>query len=652
MELLPYSGSSSIFFMGKIIMVKKALLILFFLLLSTFIWNTKVVFAEETNISDLRLVGTPSAPGKVGWVFGKDGFMNIPDNKSVISEEEFTLNAGLRYINLNRVEWFQVFKDRAPQILKKGGLSRQYPLRHPAWYTLKSNPIQLHGNNSDDYYFQIAAIGYNSPPKYSSVIKVHVNSKNVNPTGIEVYSDKSYLNSFEKYTGIANMKARLKPDNANGKVRWSSNDDPSIATVDPDTGVVTASTKGEKNTFTVTGTIKSDNSKTFSDSFTFKVGKGLDDVEEQEGGTAVFNIQGDIVGHGEKIIWYRLKNNGKKIKLKKQPVNPEVLKIEHLEKKKHNNKYFFAEIIPQTGTILNKDNLLTNVAKLTVTSSTFPKILMDFSLKNNTFDLNQTPNRTYLNQVATNDEIYMVGTISDENENSRLKKGSLTFNVPDNSQDVQIQFDGKQIQYIRDGNKIKIDNLDFKQKNSQPFQILVKYRISGYSETPYQGTIHFEEQSEDKNIQLVKKDFESKLLMDFSNYNINMTASSLDFLVNRVNGQTSSKYAKVNNPNGEILHIEDNRIVHQPIGIYLKLDDLEENDFSPTFYYHFKNSSLKITPGQWIEVEEARNGEKLQSITGRNRLEMVLPKQSPATGSFKARFEWTFRPPSAINKIA
>ena len=134
-----------------------------------------------------------------------------------------------------------------------------------------------------------------SPTVYSKVAAVHALDKHVSATDIDVSVDDDYIYNYSSdiTTTSTYAHATVTPANFTGDIKWSI-DNTDLATIDEESGLITANTRTKSGIVTVTATAINNDGTTVSNSTTVTVGGGLEDQTVKARETAKFELMGNI----------------------------------------------------------------------------------------------------------------------------------------------------------------------------------------------------------------------------------------------------------------------------------------------------------------------------------------------------------------------
>lgn len=619
------------------------LLLLLVACLSTFA-RISTVEAGYVDSSGLQLVGKPNKPGKIGF-WSVNGIDYFTKEQTVTTGGKFTLNTRTVYSFffmqgiVDKVEWYQVFKNKKPVPINYKGENYTSRIDEPG-----------------DYYFQaisyahwgIGRISFHDTYK-SNVMTVHVNSVPIDADRIQINIGDQYLNSFKNLPSTTIANAIIYPKNADGVVKWSL-DRTDLATIDPDSGVITANNQAKAGTVEIKGQVVGNNNpdKEIIDTQQIFVGPGLEDQTVEENGTAKFSIQGDAIKYAGKVTWHRVNVNGTLFNDKKIDDDKPYLIIKNVNEKLKKFRYYAEFSVEQKDESGKTNNISvkTNQVKINVIPSDKPRIHLNFSLINETLKQldPSTIFRNHLRRVAPNDKIVMQGTVTDENVNSFLKNGRLEFSVPQNSKDLQVWVEGVEVNRDFDPERqvVSIDNLDFSKQKS--FDIKVQYTIKKGQNTDFKTTPKFrilDNPSDSLNPE--NEIIGEPLEMDFINDDFTLVGSKISFIVNHAQGHESSAYGQIDDPDDEALKVDDNRREKPKTQVFIHLDNDTDPATQPSFYYCSVNAAPQLISSKWLKAYETSPGQSLKAIVWKKNIKVVIPKKYSTTSNLHVPIRWEIR---------
>ncbi|WP_230097059.1 KxYKxGKxW signal peptide domain-containing protein, partial [Periweissella fabaria] len=232
---------------------------------------------------------TPSAAPLWFIIFYQGGFTSGPKVVNAVVNQPTKLSAtnvmtgvdAVLFTGQNFYTWYQY--DNA---------TSQWVARFTDNNKLFGSTVNFTASQAGTYYFQVQStvnIVFGSIPSttyYSYIITVHVFDKPQNATTISTSVDNNYL-----YYNGQNAQATANVGNGTGTITWASSNT-GLATIDSQTGFITANNNGKSGVVTFTATITNPDGTTLSSSVQVQVGGGLNDQTVLAGNPATFNLQG------------------------------------------------------------------------------------------------------------------------------------------------------------------------------------------------------------------------------------------------------------------------------------------------------------------------------------------------------------------------
>ncbi|WP_164507215.1 Ig-like domain-containing protein [Companilactobacillus furfuricola] len=608
-----------------------------------FLFDAKEVGATYSDDSGYQLMGKPSKDGKPGILYWKNGIYYCSKEQRITAGEKYTLNIRtecrnfLYHANIDYIEWYQIFKDHPP-------------------VHLATNKMETYGDiltSAGDYYFQaVSHYKYIRQTRqyFSKIMTVHVNPVHINANQVLINIDNHYLNSFNKVPSSIFARATVLPANADGKVRWSLNNQ-NLATIDPDSGNITANNHGKNGIVEVKATVVDNNN---SDEKIFEtqkitVGQGLEDQTVEKNGNVTFTIQGDIVDKAKNIQWHRINTNKRYSRDEKLVgATQKSLTIDGIDDSYGKFRYYAEFVLVQKGEDGKQQfiNIRTNKAKINIIPSNKPRIQLIFSSLNETLS-KIYPNvkfKDHLHSVAPNDTIFMQGTITDKNENSFLKNGRLEFNVPANCKNLKVWIDDRPVDsnFDTQRNNVSIDNLDFSKKKS--FHIKVQFTISKFKKSVFQTEPKFSILNNvPNNINLESEVIGDPLSMDFVQDSVVSVGSNINFIVNHASETKTSSFGQIDDPNDEALKVIDDRREKSVVQVFIHLDNDNDPTTQPSFYYCPDHGAPQLLSTKWLQIYQTQPGQSLKSIVWKKKIKVVIPKDYHSAKNLHVPIRWEIK---------
>ncbi|WP_125713693.1 Ig-like domain-containing protein [Companilactobacillus kedongensis] len=499
-------------------------LLAFLLIISCFQFNGLNVSAEDTdNDTNTEDVGYYKKPTKdVKKFFGiwlTTGFALQPkENNYVVVGDTVTLRtdsarsmvyAAATLDRWARYQWYKYTpgdKDWSEVSKSDGG---------------KKENLVITGKNADVttyYQLRVQWVGIIPNPFakkiYSHVAAVHTVPYPIDGEKMTVRTDDDYIysTSFDMAATSTYAHADIIPENYTGDVTWSV-DDTSLATIDKDTGLLTAVTKKEVHgTVTVIGTLHNPVGDDIQETTTVRVGQGLEDQTVKAGEKATFSIEGnlgdleDIDDNGDdgdeggdgsdgsneySVKWYRDNPDGSRVQINKDDElsGPLSVTTDATNMEDDNQSKYQAVINVKLGSI-NK-SYTTNKATLTVIPDGSPDIKVDNHITNIDYS-DDLDNDLHLFGVNQGDKITEEAIITNNSSTGILTSGSYHLPIRETSTINSVVVDDKELsddEYemvtrAKTGTKeLVIPNLGFSTKQSHSIKVTSSVGLVDEKET-------------------------------------------------------------------------------------------------------------------------------------------------------------------------
>ncbi|MFC6324204.1 hypothetical protein [Companilactobacillus baiquanensis] len=489
--------------------------ITFLLTLSCFQLNQLNTFAEDTDTGpSIEDVGYYHKPTKdVKKFFGiwlTTGFALQPkEENNVVVGDTITLRtdsarsavyAAATLDRWARYQWYQYKPDdgKWTEVSKADGG--------------KSENLTITGKDANQttfYQLQVQWIGIIPNPFakkiYSHVAAVHTVPYPVDGEKMSIRTDDDYIysTSFDMAATSTYAHADVIPENYTGNVTWSV-DDTSLATIDEDTGLLTAVTKKEvQGTVTVIGTLHNPTGDDIQATTKVHVGQGLEDQEVKAGQKATFAIQGnlgdleDIDDDGDDgdeggddsggsnqytVKWYRDNPDGSRVQINKDDeINGSLSVTTDPTTMEDDNQSKYQAVINVKLGVINK-SYTTNKATLTVIPDGSPDIKIDNSLDNEDYN-DDLDYDLHLFGVNENDTITRQSTLTNNSGTGILNNATYHEPVRENSTVKSVTLDDNElsddeydiVSNTKDNTKeVVIPNLSFSTKQSHSVKVSTK----------------------------------------------------------------------------------------------------------------------------------------------------------------------------------
>ncbi|WP_334329632.1 Ig-like domain-containing protein [Companilactobacillus sp. HBUAS59699] len=509
---------------------------------------------------------------------------------------------------------------------------------------------------------------------YTNIVKVHTLPDPINAESLKVTSDSDYLynNLNTSILGILNynvadttqMHATVKPDEATGTVKWYSSD-PSIASVDENTGAVTGNTNKKDGTVTITGIYTNPDGTTITDTHQIEVGGGLKDQTVGVGQQATFTLQGNLAaadGVDISVEWHKVSPDGKTDTIvqtgsKTSYTTPTTTLAD-------DGSHYYANIVVSQTTdgSTKTENGTTNKAKLNVLTKGDPDISQTIEMA--TTNSNQI-NGSYLDNIMSGDSITFKDTLTNNSSTGTLSNGKVVIplvkgamvysifvdnNIPSYTMNTDNpNYDELIISNTGNGNKL---DFDLNQTHTVLFSYLVpeitKNQIlttaptvsgnnsdgSAYSSEGPTNTIHF------------------------TTGGITLTPSNISFgsLIQQPESKLLNRTDATNTPNN-VLTVDDNRrdleasqIELSATPLYKETTDDSGNSVTDTNdvlngdlrYYNADGTYTSLADGETATVETSIEGSPLSSVAWAPQEGLRLYLNNGAqSGIYQGTVTWT-----------
>jgi len=281
---------------------------------------------------------------------------------------------------------------------------------------------------------------------YSTVATINVTGGFVKATSASVNFDSDYLlnDIGASYLGKTYAHTELTPSNSTAKTNWYSND-ASLATVDVNTGEITANTKRKSGEVEIIAVVQNGDSNPIKESNYIEIGGGLRDQNLRVGQTADFRLlpldEETRENNPIQINWYQSNNKDSNDHSKHvvNQSNPYEYIIKNVIKDNDGESYFATIKLGDD----QKNSYLTNTAKLNVTVPYDPKVLVKNSISNHSDYRNNNDNTVYtVNDVKKGDNIVYHFSLKNYGFQS-FSDSSMNLDIPMGTKVNQVKIDNK-----------------------------------------------------------------------------------------------------------------------------------------------------------------------------------------------------------------
>lgn len=498
------------------------------------------------------------------------------------------------------------------------------------------------------------------PTVWSHVLAVHTLDKDIDADNIDVTLDDDYLyNQENEITSTTTYaRARVTPPEYTGTIKWSV-DRPDLATIDENTGLISANTRSQSGKVTVTATGYNENSgKEFQNHAILTVGGGLEDQTVDVGSKATFKLMGNI-GEFEQqddakyeIRWFRedpITGKQEEIELDNNAISHQTDETTIDD----DGAEYSAHITVMKGK-KPYPTYDTNGAKLKVLTKDGPNIEMNDKLENTTYDKNPDSDRM-LYDVIANDKVTYKTTMKNNSTSSRLNDATYTLPLRQDSTIDKVLVDGKEltdedydISTESNGNKeiLKIHNLDFgiQSEHDLEVQTTVKNisKRDDFSSTGYLMGVA----TTGKDYQKIGESRSMSLVTDKLEYE----TKPIDYGVVRPIGNKKTIYRQNDASNwpNNVISVDDMRRNKSAVQLYIQQEvPFHDSKALHTLYGHLKfddDGNEKNLLSEPALVAHSDEGKAMNSLSWRADKGVLLEMDNKmnVSGSYETKLDWTF----------
>lgn len=218
----------------------------------------------------------------------------------------------------------------------------------------------------------------------SKISAIHVLENSIKATDIDISLESNYIYNIESDFDNNSITAIATPtpQNATGLPLWSISDS-SLATIDPETGMITANKNHKDGSFFIKATIKNTDGSEVSKTALMNVGGGLFDKKVRSGDKATFNIQGfnsSNKGSNDLLVtWYQIDHTSGTPKMVKKEKNAFSYTTKATTEKDDGNQYYAKITMSYDG---KEKTITTSKGLLTVLPSEDSNVVLTNSIQN------------------------------------------------------------------------------------------------------------------------------------------------------------------------------------------------------------------------------------------------------------------------------
>lgn len=647
---------------------KRWLLILVFIsILSTSAFNRryKDVRADEADTTEVTPNKKPSGDAtKFLGIWLTSGYTLQPTTNTYIEVNQtksLYANAGRSalvqlttalYIN-KKYQWYQSTdgKNWSKVPSKDSGTNKTLSITPT---TVGTTYYQL------DTYWQTAITGLTASHLYSNVATVHAVPEPVNATSVEVETDDDYLyNSSNDLINIETYAHAIPtPANFTGTVTWSV-DRTDLATIDEESGLLTANTSRLSGPVTVTATLHNpDGSKTYGEKVV-TVGGGLENQTVNAGQTATFDLRGNVGDLDEDddtnytVKWYKedpITHSRTQI----QKDKPQALSYTTPETTLDDDGTLFLAIL-QVNYGGKTYSYTTNDAFLYVRPEGGPEISLSNTMTNETYnDGTNTDNMLF--GVNNGDTITYKDTVTNNSTGGTLSNATYTLPLRNKTTVSSVKVDGKEIDsanyQLKDNDTtgatdLMISGLNFKISESHTIEVETKVsdidKQTTFSSIPYITGTNDEDDSQYQKIG-------NQNVINYTLDTVTITnANDIDYgTMNSITSKgTISRQSELNLPNN-VIDIEDTRRSKTPVTLSVMQESELTNENSAVLSGHLRyydNGKFQDLLNKPTIISETNDNEALNSLgwDKDNGILLYMDSKFNQAGTYTTRLNWTIQ---------
>jgi len=633
---------------------RKILILPLIILMALFAFESQ----EMITLADTPWASQPSGP-YIPHIRG--GFTSQPYNKGkenpLKKGDEIDLNAsfhlannylyrGLKsnyvwYESIDNGAWNTVsVSENSPELKKKMSNFGNYrfQLEHYFYWYPDTN------NRTSDFYSDVVSIDVGEPAKSATVS-----------------FDRGYLLNAPNSDYLGKTFAHIKFDAASSThpVTWRTSNK-SLATIDANSGEITANSKKQSGTVTIIATVDNGNSNTITASKKLEIGGGLIDQNIREGDDATFPL---IPLYKEKldpnitIDWVQVTPKNPHGIHMPTPKNPYIYEIEHAMRN-HNGESYYAIISLGKN---HSNSYITNKANLNVIVPYNPKVSIDNSITNVSDSQSNNNTINTVNDVKQDDEI-LYNILLANHGYQAFSKASANLDIPIGAKVSKVTINGKEIssdQYILKPDSIKKKqhlSIKLKQFNvDEKLSIEITTKIGNIEDgtslvtTPsFDGVANISPFNQGKNYQTSGPhpntiNFYHKISDEFTPYIKNI---QFEPIIPARKNVLDYRTSATNAPNN-IATFDDKRSRKSHLYVYLKesapLGNLK-NKIDGQLMYYEKGQSPKSIKDK-VLLESSEDGQALTSIKWDRNSGLLLHLNSSnlPQGSYTTSLTWTIQ---------
>lgn len=509
-----------------------------------------------------------------------------------------------------------------------------------------------------DIYFETITGLTTAAHLYSDVATVHAVPEPVDAASVEVTTDDDYLYNSDNDLVNTETYARAYPTPVNftGTVTWSISDT-NLATIDPDSGLITANTSRRSGVVTVTATMHNPVGADITGDTEVTIGGGLEDQTVKAGKTATFDLRGNISELDDEsedndytIKWYK-EDPITHTRTQLQKDEPRALKYTTPETTLNDDGTIILAII-QVRYNGKSYSYTTNDAYLHVIPEGGPNISMTNSLSNETFN-DGTNTDTMLFGVNNDDVIKYSDKVTNDSTSGTLKNATYTLPLRTGTKVTSVQVDGSDVsnedyQVVDNndtGNKdLVISGLNFKINESH--QVDVETIVASIDKKTSYQTVPYVTGKTDDDEDYQK--FGNNLALNYTTGTVVINkVNDIDYgsINSYGNNKTIARQDELNLPNN-VMELEDMRRYKKALTVTVDQDGPLQTSSGDVLSGHlrfYNNGSYQTLLGQPAVIAETNDDEELLSLgwDKDNGILLFLESKLNVAGTYKTTLNWT-----------
>lgn len=477
---------------------------------------------------------------------------------------------------------------------------------------------------------------------YSKVAFITTFPSPIKATDLTVKADSKYLYNNQSSAMTTYVTGIPTPVDATGELKWKI-DDTSLATVDTNTGLVTANTSGKSGTVRVTGTMTNSDGTSVSDYVDIRIGGGLDDQTVDEGKPATFEVQGKFDQPPTNVVWHKVDKSNKDTVVTNNNSNKLIYTIPNTSYSTDDGTKYYAVLTVTSGD--STTTVTTNKANLTVKKNVVPNVTVDNTIFNNSHNDHNDSN-TIINGVSKNDQVSYKINLNDSNVNSAMTKADLKLELPVSSNISEVKVNGQSYSDYNsvsasDKQTLTIKNLNF--TGIKTFTLEVNLTIDDNSKSSFASKAIVTGYDASGNT-ISNYSAGNDLTMNFADNNISIKAQNWNY--GSINSYQNKVLLNREKIVGNHLEVSDNRREKKALKLYLIQSEpfkSGENVLPSEMRYYQKNGNYNVLGDAGTLVSETIDGQSLDPIMWNDDEgpRLFIADGHYVAGNYSTNLEWS-----------